>query len=312
MDRAIVLIGVQRTGGGLPPLPAVGDAIGALRAWAAGQGIPDEKIAVVSDLDGQPVSADAVFDAVAGLENATDQAAARAADQLIASRLTAGGSPGGLAVRGARIEAVHTTAEIIRRDDRTVELRLPPSAASASVLVRLDAGGCAVVTVLRDYSAVLTVEDGQLIDVWYAKPGPARPATLAAWRARADIAVRSRYGLPPPDAPWPDYAEDPALAVYHAYALADAGRRPDIPAVQRALLEVTGVPLFDLDLLVPGLVSGLVRGRPAAPGFPLMGRGWALLGAAERPAPLPRPLSSHWTLFPGPAFGALRAALEGS
>ena len=65
-----------------------------------------------------------------------------------------------------------------------------------------------------------------------------------------------------------------------------------------------GVTFFDLDLLVPG------RPADATPGHPLMGRGWALLDATGPVADAPRPLSSHWTLFPDTAFTWLRAGLE--
>jgi len=546
LDRAIVLIGVQRTGG-LPLLPAVGDSIGALRKWAAGQGIPGEKIAVVSDLDGRPVGAEAVFDAVyklaqsptlqqlliyfcghgivnnrnefwllsaapsnpnaavnvvksaelaatgtiphvvfisdacrtaattinaqgvtgsvilpnlgvvgpyravdlfypcllgepsfevkdpveatkyhalytevlpAGLSgsypealeqttdagqavglvrprlladslpertldraqelsvglsfnqrpdaritsdskvawlariaspdapaltivpdvpvgegapvyaappprptrsgirgtggpvavtkrSAPEQAAAAAAERLISGRLTGAHAPDGLVVEGAGIEAAYATTGF-QRHGQAVRLSLPPSAASANVLLRLDSGVCAVIPVLRGYSAILTVEGSQLVDVWYGRPGQAGPSAVAAWRARAGIATRSRFGLPVPLGGWPDPADDPALAVYHAYALADAGRRQEIAVIQQRLGERTGVPLFDIDLLIPR------RQTVAVPGFPLLGRGWALLDidSASPATAIPRPLSSHWTLFPESAFGSLQAMLE--
>lgn len=89
-------------------------------------------------------------------------------------------------------------------------------------------------------------------------------------------------------------AGDPTLAVYVAYALADSGRRDEIKTVQAE------PRLFDIDLLAPDV-------KPAgAPGFPLLARGWALV---DLPA-LPRPRSSHWTLFDEGSEAHLRHFLE--
>lgn len=64
MKRAAVLIGVHRTGGGLPPLRAVGDCVDAMERWAKNQGIPSNSIASISDLKGERVTISSIFDVV--------------------------------------------------------------------------------------------------------------------------------------------------------------------------------------------------------------------------------------------------------
>ncbi|WP_454337375.1 hypothetical protein [Streptomyces glaucescens] len=238
-------------------------------------------------------------------ETAVEQAVRQAAGRLFAHRLAGGRPPTGLVVRGARIAAAHAEPGVaVDVGEHTVSVGLPASRGSARVLIRLESGRCTVVPVLPWCTAMLTMEDGQLVDLWYARPGPTGPGAAAAWRRRAEAAAWSRFGLPAPrDLPLA-YGDDPALAVYRAYALADAGRRADIPAEQEALRAAVGVTFFDLDLLVPGITAD------ATPGHPLMGRGWALLDATGPAADAPQPLSSHWTLFPDTAFAWLRAGLE--
>ena len=47
-QRAMVLVGVSRTGG-LPELQAVGDGIRRMREWAATQGISGDQLVVLTD-----------------------------------------------------------------------------------------------------------------------------------------------------------------------------------------------------------------------------------------------------------------------
>ncbi|CAL9651648.1 hypothetical protein [Streptomyces sp. enrichment culture] len=63
MERAVVLIGVRRSGN-LPELQAVGQGIEAMRGWAVQQGIPTELITTLSDIDNQPVCLRDIFQAV--------------------------------------------------------------------------------------------------------------------------------------------------------------------------------------------------------------------------------------------------------
>jgi Caspase domain len=64
MKRAAVLIGVHKTGGGLPPLRAVGDCVSAMERWAKNQGIPSKSIASISDLTGEGVTISSIVDVV--------------------------------------------------------------------------------------------------------------------------------------------------------------------------------------------------------------------------------------------------------
>lgn len=75
--RARVLVGVARTGGRFPELPAVPGAVAAVRAWAAEQGVPDDLVLTFTDDDGTPVTSGAVLAAVRGLVDRGD------VDQLV-------------------------------------------------------------------------------------------------------------------------------------------------------------------------------------------------------------------------------------
>ncbi|WP_106975804.1 caspase family protein [Streptomyces flavochromogenes] len=63
MERAVVLIGVARSGG-LPALQAVARGLDAMRKWAGDQHIPPERCEVLTDEHGSPVHESDVFDAV--------------------------------------------------------------------------------------------------------------------------------------------------------------------------------------------------------------------------------------------------------
>ncbi|WP_431838214.1 hypothetical protein [Cellulomonas sp. Y8] len=77
MARALVLVGVARTGGRFPELPAVPGAVAAVRAWAAEQGVPDDLVLAFTDDDGTPVTASDVLAGVRGLVDRGD------VDQLV-------------------------------------------------------------------------------------------------------------------------------------------------------------------------------------------------------------------------------------
>lgn len=65
-ERALVLIGVGRTGG-LPELQAVEPGLQTMRTWARTQSFAEERIVSLSDADGSRVDVARVYDAVAGL-----------------------------------------------------------------------------------------------------------------------------------------------------------------------------------------------------------------------------------------------------
>ncbi|NKY12009.1 caspase family protein, partial [Cellulomonas hominis] len=67
MARAMVLVGVARTGGRFPELRAVPGAVAAVRDWALAQGVPADLLLTYADADGGAVDAGAVLAGVRGL-----------------------------------------------------------------------------------------------------------------------------------------------------------------------------------------------------------------------------------------------------
>ncbi|MGW1893985.1 hypothetical protein ACWCP6_27580 [Streptomyces sp. NPDC002004] len=175
-----------------------------------------------------------------------------------------------------------------------------------AVVVGLFPGRCAVVPAFPGHLGILTMEEGQLVDVSYAPLSrPLRPG-YAAYRAQ--IAAASRFGI----AWWEGYsaadlveqyewmgADDPSLAVYLAYALTDMGCRYHVSK----LLNASGPELFDVRLLSEE------RSELAVAPFPLLARGWALLDPPGPEQGLPTPQISHWTLFTDTDLPPLRALL---
>lgn len=77
MARGVVLIGVARTGGRFPELPAVPGAVAAVRDWARAQGVPDDLVLTFGDADGGTVTTGDVLAGVRGLLDRGD------VDQLV-------------------------------------------------------------------------------------------------------------------------------------------------------------------------------------------------------------------------------------
>ncbi|NHT19642.1 caspase family protein, partial [Cellulomonas sp. IC4_254] len=77
MARALVLVGVARTGGRFPELPAVPGAVAAVRTWATEQGVPDDLVLTFTDDDGSPVTSGDVLAGVRALVDRGD------VDQLV-------------------------------------------------------------------------------------------------------------------------------------------------------------------------------------------------------------------------------------
>lgn len=250
---------------------------------------------------GPKAGADHVLPVIAGA-TAAERLAAEAAQRLLAP-IEWDEVPGsGFLLRGAK-----TTGYVAGTRARgsgllessAVPIEFGPGEHATWTLVAVNDGGVlAVVPVLRDHTSVVTVEDGQVVDIWLAARRGNDPPEYLDFRA--DVAARSRYGLPITSDGWAAALDcDPSLALYRAYALADAGRRDDLPALQDFIRDALGTTFYDLELMQPGTIP------TAMPGLPLMGRGWALLDATASATALPAPLYSLWTLFPGPAFAPL-------
>lgn len=200
--------------------------------------------------------------------SAAEDLARRAADQLLDDGLPPRTGPPGILTRGAAAE---------------IELLADDLAA-----VRFDFGAVAFLPVPDAGHCIVTVENDQLVDIELrvGEPGPD-----PLWRA--EVAARSRIGLPV-EVPTTGPVADPYLAVYLAYALADAGRR-------REIVDLSGDDaLFDVSLL-------LAEDSTTRPRYPLLARGWALWDAPIAVRPLP----SVWTIFDSSSEDQVRHLAEG-
>lgn len=74
MARAVVLIGVARTGGRFPELTAVPGAVAAVRDWARAQGVPEDLVLTFTDTGpaGTPVTSGGVLAGIRGLVDRGD------------------------------------------------------------------------------------------------------------------------------------------------------------------------------------------------------------------------------------------------
>ena len=64
MRRAAILIGVKRTGGGLPVLQDAAKSARRMECWARGQAFKDDDIVVITDEDGESVTVGRISDAI--------------------------------------------------------------------------------------------------------------------------------------------------------------------------------------------------------------------------------------------------------
>ncbi len=69
MRRALVLIGVSRTGGDLDELKSIGSSFREMRAWAKEQGFEDSQIHEISDLNGKSVHLSDIADVIQALDD---------------------------------------------------------------------------------------------------------------------------------------------------------------------------------------------------------------------------------------------------
>lgn len=69
MRRALVLIGVSRTGGNLDELKSIGSSFREMRAWAKEQGFDDSQIHEISDLNGKIVHLSDIADVIQALDD---------------------------------------------------------------------------------------------------------------------------------------------------------------------------------------------------------------------------------------------------
>ena len=205
----------------------------------------------------------------------------------------------GIKVRGARVTGAWCTRAKCwigdLRDLVWVDDALPEPA--ATVLVTFEDQTGALVPAIKDFIAALTFEDGELVDVsyeisqntwrWEIPEYRQRAAEVRDLRAVAAAASRhGRFRLDDDTAMkiakrmQISKGVDPTLAVYAAYAYHDVQANERITDMSRYLREDLGITLFDVALLARNLVDRKISAADrVVPFLPLLGQGWALLGA---------------------------------
>lgn len=215
-------------------------------------------------------------------------------------------APAALRVVGDEVVGVFSANSRVAFHSNMIEVWLHNGRQTSSVLVRLSDDRCAVVPAYRGRMAALIMENHLLIDVQYLKLQGSEGAQLSQDQQdtsslsdlRRRVAAETRYGLSWQEEIAPRYIlekyqeaviQDPALAVYLAYGLDDQGRSDLLE-----ILATNSEPVpYDVALLAENLSA------PHVPSFPLLSRGWGLLGTdgiAAKPD-LPHRAASPWTLF---------------
>jgi hypothetical protein len=226
----------------------------------------------------------------------------------------------GFKIRGARIIEAYSRAaqtELFEMPGQVV--RVDTDAYSrASVLLVLEQGTGILLPAIPDFIGVLTVEEGELVDVayepsdnsWRWAPFWQRAAEIRALRSIASSSMtRGVFRLEGANAleiaKRMQYAKgvDPTLAVYAAYAYNDLRRRDLIREMSRYMRDDIGAPLFDVAMLSGELNARNVANSDVFSYMPLLAQGWALLSAYRVSLPdslaeLHRTLvPSVWTMF---------------
>lgn len=184
------------------------------------------------------------------------------------------------------------------------------SAQPPELLVEFDDGSSVLLPVLRGFAVVVGFDGNRLDDVSFVQPDSYGDPELQKLRSViAAATARGLFTLEGNDDALTLAArmqtskgQDPALAVYAAYAYHELGQLDRIRRMQEFLRGQIGVGLFDLALLGRELVkdTGAAKVLPSAP---LLAQGWAFVAAlgglhAERLAAL-RPYvdSSVWSRY---------------
>ncbi len=215
-----------------------------------------------------------------------------------------------LVVVGAEPVQAHCPAGPAQLGDGRVVVR-PDDPRPAPVLLELAGGRCTVIPAVPGTTSLLTFEDGVLVDV---RQGTREDPLEEDLRVRrSEIAAATRYGLPWWTTGSPgellesrprEVFTDLGFLLYLAYGMDAAGDEEGL----RRLLPPGDERLVPFDL---ALLAGSAHRRRTVPAWPLLTRGWALLGPdglADRPD-LPPRVTSPWTVFTQ-GFGELRDHLD--
>lgn len=201
----------------------------------------------------------------------------------------------GVKVRGARIlraVMLDTQTEMLGSELVRIHQMQTPS---ASILLQFESGAGTVIPALHGYLAVLTFEDGELVDVGYEPAATnwrwdeyrSRAEELRTLRAVAAASTRhGRFRLDGEDAEalagrmQLAKGVDPSLAVYAAWAFYDLQDIERIRRMSEYLREDVGATLFDLELLARRLrMKSVDRSAGVVPFVPLLSQSWSLIRA---------------------------------
>lgn len=169
-------------------------------------------------------------------------------------------------------------------------LSLSGSAQPPELLVEFDDGSSVLLPMLRGFAVVVHFNGDRLNDVSFVQPGSYGDTELQKLRSViAAATARGLFTLEGDDDALTlakrmqnSKGQDPALAVYAAYAYHELGQLDRIRRMQEFLRGQMGVGLFDLALLGRELVkdTGAANVLPSAP---LLTQGWAFVAALGGP-----------------------------
>ena len=205
----------------------------------------------------------------------------------------------------------------------SVDVQAPQS----QVLLEFDDGTGVLLPVIREYVGILSFRERGLDEVWY-EPADEFYASMSRQELdflRQAIMKASSLGVFAIESGDADQLasrmqnvkfQDPALAVYAAYAYHDLGQFRRIHHMQEFLKNHIGVQLFDLALLSRDLLKDASIADGIVPRLPLLSQGWALVGALRGRIPgqlemLRKELEpSLWSLYAPEGVQAIRTWLR--
>lgn len=194
----------------------------------------------------------------------------------------------------------------------------------SQALIEFDDGSGVLLPVIAGFVGVLRLHERGLDEVWY-EPADEFDASLSREELdylRQAVIKASSLGVFALESDDADALavrmqnlkfQDPALAVYAAYAYHDIGQLSRIAQMQGYLQDRLHVRLYDLALLSRGLLKDAGLADAVVPALPMLSQGWALTGALSGRIPTEldglrqqlRP--SLWSLYTPEGVQAIRA-----
>ena len=204
----------------------------------------------------------------------------------------------------------------------------------ANLALEFEDGSGTVIAALQNFVARVVVDRGAVISISYAPAHlgeqPDTPGTNDRRnQLQAVVATAAKFGVfridGPPDvrnrnakqlanAIRADGSIDPTLAIYGAYAYADAGLHEQVRALHEIMKTQLGTSLFDIAMLAGALAAGEPV-EAQAPFCPMLSQGWQFL--AVKGVRLPEKLASAqnhvvpalWTTFDGNGMSIVESLL---